>query len=320
MVDGIAKKKAAKRPASAPAAEPSASPPKKKKLAKKSVAPEEPPKKRKTLDLLADDDAPKKKTKAKAEPKVDLVALAASSSVAISGNLDVDLLGRAVRALLTHIAREGGLGAGLLDDPSPIHVLLATKHHPKPLGKAKTDKPVPLQLPHPFVDIETADICLITKDPHKEYKDKLAAEGLQAKVLGVHSLKTKYHEYQAKRELLKAHAIFLADARILPMLPTLLGKTFYQKRRTPVAVDLKKKDLRAELSRAACGAHFRHAPNGTCNSVQLGTTAQPPAHLVENILCGIEQVGARIKGGWGEIQSLQLRTTNSIPLPFYNRV
>ena len=110
MVDGI-EKKAKKRPASAPA-EPSASPSKKKKLAKKSVAPEEPPKKRKTLDLLADDDAPKKKTKTKAEPKVDLVALAASSSVAISGNLDVDLLGRAVRSGLRR--RELPLGAAAL--------------------------------------------------------------------------------------------------------------------------------------------------------------------------------------------------------------
>ena len=156
-------------------------------------------------------------------------------------------------------------------------MLLATKHHPKPLGKAKTDKPVPLQLPHPFVDIETADICLITKDPHKEYKDKLAAEGLQAKVLGVHSLKTKYHEYQAKRELLKAHAIFLADARILPMLPTLLGKTFYQKRRTPVAVDLKKKDLRAEplARRAARTSGTRQTARATRYSL-VRPRSRPP--------------------------------------------
>merc|ERR1712146_130127 len=79
--------------------------------------------------------------------------------------------------------------------------------------------------------------------------------------------------------LAKAYEVFLADARVLPMLPPLLGKTFFTKRRSPVAVDLKKKDLRAELTRAVCGALYRHSA-GTSNSVQLGTTAQPQAHLV----------------------------------------
>jgi ribosome biogenesis protein UTP30 len=88
-------------------------------------------------------------------------------------------------------------------------------------------------------------------------------------------------------------------------------------RRLPVAVDLSKKDLRAELTRAACGALFRHSA-GTSNSVQLGTTAQPQAHLVANIVDGIEQAVARLPGKWSNVQSLQLRTTNSVALPFYN--
>jgi len=227
-------------------------------------------------------------------------------------------VGCSVRALLAHVARERG-GSSLLDDDgaAPVNVLLATKHVPKAVGKARACKPVSLSLPHPFVTLDTAEICLITKDPHKEYKEKLAAEGLRAKVLGVSSLKKKYHPYQAKRELLKAHEVFLADARVLPMLPPLLGKTFFTKRRLPVAVDLAKKDLRAELTRAACGALYRHSA-GTSNSMQLGTSEQPEAHLVANIVAGVEQAVSRIPGKWDAIQSLQLRTTNSVALPFYN--
>ena len=41
-------------------------------------------------------------------------------------------------------------------------------------------------------------------------------------------------------------------------------------------------------------------------------------HLVANIVAGVEQVVTRIPGKWGNIQSLQLRTTNSVALPFYN--
>ena len=123
--------------------------------------------------------------------------------------------------------------------------------------------------------------------------------------------------HEAKRELCKAHEVFLADARVLPMLPPLLGKTFFAKRRLPVAVDLKKADLKKELERAACGAHYRHAA-GTSNSVQLGTTAQSPKQLVGNIVSGVEQLVAKLPGKWGNVQSLQLRTTNSLALPFYN--
>ena len=234
-----------------------------------------------------------------------------------SSHLDVEQVGRAVRALLTHVERSGGMGGGLIDDEAPIHVLLATKHFPKKVGKAKACKPVALSLPFPYVSLETSEICLITKDPQREYKDKLAAAGLRAKVIGVSKLKTKYHPYQAKRELRKAHEIFLADARVLPMLPPLLGKTFFTKRRLPVAVDLSKKDLRAELTRAACGTLFRHS-GGTSNSVQMGTTAQEQKQLVANIVSGVEQVVSKLPGGWINIQSLQLRTTNSIALPFYN--
>ena len=231
-----------------------------------------------------------------------------------SSNLDTEQVENSVRALLTHVARDRG---GLLDDEAPVHVLLATKHMPRAVGKAKACKPVTISLPHPYISLDTADICLITKDPQREYKDKLAAQGLRAKVIGVSKLKKNYHPYEAKRGLLKAHDLFLADARVLPMLPPLLGKSFFEKRRLPVGVDLKKTDLRAELQRAACGAHYRHS-TGTSNSVQIGTTSQPASHLVANIVSGLEQLIERLPGKWSNVQALQLRTTNSAALPFYN--
>jgi len=234
----------------------------------------------------------KKKEKAKAAVPAPPPLPAAVATAAASSRLDVAQVGRSVRALLTHVAREGG--KGLLDSDAPVHVLLATKHVPKAVGKAKACKPVPLTLPHPYVDLETAEICLITKDPHTEYKDRLAEAGLRATVLGVSSLKKKYHPHQAKRELCKAHEIFLADARVLPMLPPLLGKTFFTKRRLPIAVDLKKTDIRAELTRACGGATYR-VTSGNSNSVQLGTTAQEEAELVANIVAGVEQVRAGVR-------------------------
>jgi ribosome biogenesis protein UTP30 len=231
--------------------------------------------------------------------------------------LDRAQVHKAVVALLTHVERTRA--NNLLDDDAlPIHVLVGTKAVPKAVGKATQDKAVPLPLPYPFVSLDTAEICLITKDPQRTYKDKLAAAGLRAKVIGVSKLKKKYHPYEAKRELCASYDVFLADHSVLPMLPPLLGKVFYEKKKLPTPVDLKKADIRAEMARAACGTLFRHA-SGTSNSLQVGTSEQAPERIVENVVAAVEQVVANhTKGKWAEIQTLQLRTTNSIALPFFS--
>ena len=44
-----------------------------------------------------------------------------------------------------------------------------------------------------------------------------------AKVVGTSKLRTKYESHEAKRNLCAAYDLFLADERILPSLPKLLG-------------------------------------------------------------------------------------------------
>lgn len=44
-----------------------------------------------------------------------------------------------------------------------------------------------------------------------------------AKVIGTSKLRTKYESHEAKRNLCAAYDLFLADERILPSLPKLLG-------------------------------------------------------------------------------------------------
>ena len=44
-----------------------------------------------------------------------------------------------------------------------------------------------------------------------------------AKVIGLSKLKSKYESHEAKRNLCAQYDIFLADDRIIPLLPKLLG-------------------------------------------------------------------------------------------------
>ena len=109
----------------------------------------------------------------------------------------------------------------------------------------RKDKPIRIQISNPLYDLEEAESCLIVKDVAGEGK-KAAKEKLRdgnilgvTKVLRVSNLKKKFATHEQKRQLCKDYALFLADTRILPLLPKLLGKTFFKKKKQPVPVDLR---------------------------------------------------------------------------------
>jgi hypothetical protein len=82
---------------------------------------------------------------------------------------------------------------------------------------------------YPLVDPRTSAVCLITKDPQREYKDLLEEAGVRFinRVVGIEKLKGKFKSFEARRALLRENALFLADERVIPLLPRLLGKIFF---------------------------------------------------------------------------------------------
>jgi ribosome biogenesis protein UTP30 len=83
---------------------------------------------------------------------------------------------------------------------------------------------------HPLVDPRTSSICLITKDPQREYKDLLEKHNIKfiSRVVGLEKLKGKFKPFEARRMLLKENGMFLADERIIPLLPKLLGLKWFK--------------------------------------------------------------------------------------------
>lgn len=83
---------------------------------------------------------------------------------------------------------------------------------------------------HPLFDPRTSPVCLITKDPQREYKDLLESHGVKfiSRVVGLGKLKGKFMPYEARNILLKENGLFLADERIMPLLPKLLGTKWFQ--------------------------------------------------------------------------------------------
>lgn len=73
-------------------------------------------------------------------------------------------------------------------------------------------------------------MCLITKDPQREYKDLLETHNIKfiSRVVGLEKLKGKFKPFEARRILLKENGLFLADDRIIPLLPKLLGSKWFE--------------------------------------------------------------------------------------------
>ncbi len=88
-------------------------------------------------------------------------------------------------------------------------------------------------LPHSIYSADSTEVCLVTKDPQRTYKDMIEAKRITfvKRVIGISKLKLKFKTYEAKRQLRDSYSLFMADERILPMLPKSLGKAFFSKKK-----------------------------------------------------------------------------------------
>jgi len=116
--------------------------------------------------------------------------------------------------------------------------------------------------------------------------------------------------------LLKENGLFLADDRVIPLLPKLLGKIFFEAKKQPLPVNLTKKDLRTELENAI-NSTYMHQNQGTCTSVKIATINHSPTQVVENLQTALPAIISHIRDGWDNIQSLHIKTNNSTSLPIW---
>lgn len=167
---------------------------------------------------------------------------------------------------------------------------------------------------------DAESVCIFTKDPQKEYKEKFAAIGLShVKVIGISKLREKHKPYEAKRLLCASYETFLADARILPLLPKLLGKSFYAKKKVPGVVDLRKSgDALAQEIQSALMCTSFYMANGACTSTKVGKVEEMTQdQIVENVMAALPQIIKKVPRGWSNIKSIHIKTTSSVALPIY---
>lgn len=174
--------------------------------------------------------------------------------------IDVSLVERAVQALMQHLQRskKEQRKESLFNDEERILLQFSLVKIPTPSGRT-AGKPTLIRIPHSLWrargtadgdsndKVEDADICIIVKDKATKANIKQMIPlfpthlGNVKKVIPLESLRKKYTQFQQRRELLHQYTIFLADDRILPMVGSLLGKSFFQSKKQPIPVCVTRK-------------------------------------------------------------------------------
>ncbi|BFZ61495.1 proteasome-interacting protein cic1 [Saitoella coloradoensis] len=247
-----------------------------------------------------------------------------SSSKPVTSSLDSEQTLRAAKALLAHVKSSTSAPSLLTEDGNPdvpVYLNLSTK---KFIVDKKKLKPSRIALAHSLYPDGVTSVCLLVKDPQRTYKDLVEEAGLGdlvQRVIGVGKLKAKWKTYEKRRQLRDTHDLFLADDRVVPLLPALLGKVFIEKKRNPVPISLSGAETAEQLKkeiRRATNATYVHLAPGTVTSIKVGTTGMPAEHVAANIEKVVAALVEKyVSGGWKGVRRFDIKTAESASLPIW---
>ncbi|KAI8967246.1 ribosomal protein L1p/L10e family-domain-containing protein [Mycotypha africana] len=116
------------------------------------------------------------------------------------------------------------------DEESGIYIQITTH---KIMNK-ETTKKKKIALPcKPFKD--DLEICYFTKENTKDVEEKVKDTPIK-KVINTRELATVYKSFESRRKLLNSYDLFMVDDRIVHLMPPLLGKKFFERNKTPIAL------------------------------------------------------------------------------------
>ncbi|KAK6336820.1 hypothetical protein TWF718_009608 [Orbilia javanica] len=249
----------------------------------------------------------------------------------------------APKAALFDDADESDLEDGAVGVADPDLALWLIVTAKKFFTQDKKPKQERIVLPNPYLTTPspTFTVCLITKDPSTYYRSLVAHlpyHPSSLTIIAPSKLKTNYKTYESRRQLERAHDIFLADDRVIPLLPSLLGKSIYRRSsKVPIPVRLSKieppsKDvestpksklqadaekLQKEIDRAIAATYFVLAASAS-QTIKVGIRAQSPEEVAENVTAVMKHLTTNVlKAGWNGIRAVHLKAAETVALPVY---
>ncbi|CAN9508965.1 unnamed protein product [Ophioblennius macclurei] len=234
--------------------------------------------------------------------------------------LDLAQVKKAVQALQAFLKTKAGEDNPLLDDGQNVSLLFTLWKIPK---HAQT---IRIPLPHGQRS-ETEEVCLFTRDEpnmtseqtQRFYKRLMEERGVKyiSEIIPYKVLKTEYKPYEAKRRLLGNFDMFLSDDRIRRLLPSHLGKHFYERKREPLCVNLQSKNLARDIHRVVQGTSMKVNNKGCCCMARIGHSGMTADEMTENIEATVKTVIAKLRTKGPVIKLIHVKSQTSVALPIY---
>ncbi|NXJ60785.1 RL1D1 protein, partial [Rostratula benghalensis] len=227
---------------------------------------------------------------------------------------------KAVEALLAFARSKAKGNALLLNESENVQLLVTVWKVPRVAQVIK------IPLPH-GIRPETAEVCLFTKDEpnlsaeqtENLYRKLLNQNGIKSvsQIISYKTLKKEYKLFEAKRRLLNRFDLFLSDDRIRRLLPSHLGKHFYERKKAPLSVNLKARNLAKELQKRIQGTTLPVTNKGCCYTARIGHTGMKADEIVDNIIAAAEVIAKKLPKNWKNVKILHLKTLKSVSLPIF---
>ncbi|GAB0196678.1 ribosomal L1 domain-containing protein 1 [Grus americana] len=234
--------------------------------------------------------------------------------------LDRAQVKKAVEALQAFARSKAKGDALLLNESESVHLLVTVWKVPR------AAQVVRIPLPH-GIRPETAEVCLFTKDEpnlsaeqtENLYRKLLMQNGIRSvsQIISYKTLKKEYKLFEAKRRLLNRFDLFLSDDRIRRLLPSHLGKHFYERKKAPLSVNLKAKNLAKELQKHIQGTTLPVTNKGCCYTARIGHTGMKADEILDNIIAAAEVIAKKLPKNWKNVKILHLKTLKSVALPIF---
>ncbi|XP_064645067.1 ribosomal L1 domain-containing protein 1-like [Lineus longissimus] len=236
--------------------------------------------------------------------------------------ISLDKVKEAASALVDYVKKKGS--KNLLGEAGvKIGLQLEFKKAPKAKNKC-----IKIPLPHELATA-TTDVCLFVKDvdPSKReyddtvrfFKNLLAEKGVTCvtTIIPVKSLKTEYKQFEAKRHLSNMYDVYLADARVAGIMPKMLGKHFYGRRKHPIQVDLLSGNLSKEIDNVINNTRLHLTGRGTSCQAHVAHLDMTVDQIADNAFAAANCLAEKIPGGPDNVQSFYL-TSHGVPsLPLF---
>lgn len=234
--------------------------------------------------------------------------------------LDRAQVKKAVQALQAFLKTKATGDSLFLDESQQISLLFTLWKVPK---HAQT---IRIPLPH-GQRTDTDEVCLFTRDEPKMtseqtqrfYKKLLEEKGVKniSEIIPYKALKTEYKPYEAKRRLLGNFDLFLSDARIRRLLPSHIGKHFYERKKEPLSVNLQSKHLARDIQRVIQGTSMKVTNKGCCCMARVAHSGMTADEVTENIQAAVQTIAAKLKTKGPVMKLIHLKSQTSVALPIY---